>query len=168
MQSPDSSLLLLQKHFVRIVAHLFQEYMYLRFDRGNFIMAAATLKQNKSKLQTRLNKIIMKDSNYESGSNFGKVLTAILAGAAIGAAAGVLFAPKKGSETRDNLSKKAKEVGDQLRSKKEDLKDKAKDKADEIRSAAHNVGEKIEDRKSEMAGAAKNGADQIKSQSSKF
>jgi len=43
-------------------------------------------------------------------SNF---LVGFLAGAAIGAVAGILFAPEKGDKTRQNLRKKVKELSDE-------------------------------------------------------
>ena len=44
-------------------------------------------------------------------SNF---LVGFLAGAAVGAIAGILFAPEKGSKTRQNLSKKVKDLSDEF------------------------------------------------------
>ncbi|TDQ09638.1 YtxH domain-containing protein [Pedobacter metabolipauper] len=55
-----------------------------------------------------------------------KVLVGLLAGLAAGAALGLLFAPEKGSETRDKLSQSLKDLGDSI-------KDKA---ADEINNLA--------------------------------
>ena len=45
----------------------------------------------------------------KSVSNF---LVGFLAGAAVGAVAGLLFAPEKGSKTRQNLGKKIKDLSD--------------------------------------------------------
>lgn len=43
-------------------------------------------------------------------SNTGQTLIALLTGAAIGAGLGILYAPDKGSKTRDKLSKEAKKA----------------------------------------------------------
>jgi gas vesicle protein len=47
-------------------------------------------------------------------SNTGQTLLALLTGAAIGAGIGILYAPDKGSKTRDKLSKEAKKAQKQL------------------------------------------------------
>lgn len=47
-------------------------------------------------------------------SKSSNTLLALVLGGAIGAAAGILYAPDKGSKTRKNLSKKAKKEQDKL------------------------------------------------------
>ena len=44
-----------------------------------------------------------------------KVVVALLAGIAAGAALGILFAPEKGTETRDKLTDSLKKLGDSIR-----------------------------------------------------
>jgi gas vesicle protein len=44
-----------------------------------------------------------------------KIILGFLAGAAVGAALGILFAPDKGTETRKNLRNKIKDLEDQIK-----------------------------------------------------
>ncbi|OOQ60614.1 YtxH domain-containing protein [Mucilaginibacter pedocola] len=44
-----------------------------------------------------------------------KVVVALLAGLAAGAALGILFAPERGTETRDKLSDSLKNLGDSIK-----------------------------------------------------
>jgi len=47
----------------------------------------------------------------------GKAIVGFIFGAAVGVAAGILFAPRSGVETRKKLEKKAKEVTDDITNK---------------------------------------------------
>src|SRR5690606_20166482 len=51
----------------------------------------------------------------------GKIVTALLAGLAAGAVLGILFAPEKGSETRDKLNASLEGVGDAIKERAEEL-----------------------------------------------
>jgi gas vesicle protein len=49
-----------------------------------------------------------------------KVVVGLLAGLAAGAALGLLFAPEKGTETRDKLSQSLKDLGDSIKDRAAD------------------------------------------------
>lgn len=75
-----------------------------------------------------------------------KVLLGLLAGLAAGAALGLLFAPEKGSETRDKLSQSLKDLGDSIKERAADeidnlngLKDKIVDVVKSKISSAENA-----------------------------
>ncbi|WP_293875656.1 YtxH domain-containing protein [Flavobacterium sp.] len=53
--------------------------------------------------------------------NASKVVLGVLGGIAVGAIAGVLFAPDKGTETRKRIMKKGSDYSNDLKNKFEDL-----------------------------------------------
>ena len=62
--------------------------------------------------------------------NTNKLVTGLIAGAALGAVAGLLFAPKPGKESRQIVAARA----DELRDKADGLRGKAVDYVDAMRS----------------------------------
>lgn len=64
----------------------------------------------------------------------------LLYGVVLGAVAGVLLAPKAGSETRQDIKNKASELGDKAMGTYNEAKDRVTTKINELRSA----GEKID------------------------
>lgn len=57
-------------------------------------------------------------------NNSGKILTALVVGAAVGAVLGVLFAPDKGSETRKKINEEGKKMSDAIKNKYNQMKEK--------------------------------------------
>jgi gas vesicle protein len=78
-----------------------------------------------------------------------KVVVALLAGLAAGAALGILFAPERGTETRDKLSDSLKNLGDSIKETAANeidnllnLKDKV---VDNIKSKVRSTEEEYQD-----------------------
>lgn len=63
----------------------------------------------------------------------GKVILGVVAGLAIGAALGILFAPDKGWNTRKRISKKAEDLTEDLKDKFEEFLDSISVKVDEVK-----------------------------------
>lgn len=102
--------------------------------------------------------------NTKTSMSTGKVVLGTLAGLAVGAAAGILFAPEKGSTTRrqimdkgddyvDKLKSKFDELSDSLAAKfkstkndAEELVDKGKEKFYDVKNDAENLVEKAKEK----------------------
>ncbi|WDF68556.1 YtxH domain-containing protein [Sphingobacterium oryzagri] len=65
----------------------------------------------------------------------GKIVTALLAGLAAGAVLGLLFAPDKGSETRDKLSDSLADLGEAIKERAEEQLDQLNDFKEKIVAA---------------------------------
>lgn len=65
-------------------------------------------------------------------NNTAKVLIALAAGAAVGAALGILFAPAKGEDTREDLMKKGKKFADDIAEKFRKAKENMKEAEDAL------------------------------------
>ncbi len=96
--------------------------------------------------------------------NTGKSILGIIAGAAVGAAIGVLYAPEKGVETRKKISAKGRELSDDVEKKFSNLSSMINDKLDAIKNEVQshraanngNVGKSMAEEmtSSEKAGTA--------------
>ncbi|MDW5288246.1 YtxH domain-containing protein [Formosa sp. PL04] len=69
-------------------------------------------------------------------SKSGNAVLGLLAGTAIGALIGILYAPDEGSKTRKRLSKEASAAADKMNNSAHDLKDK-------VSASAHDLKEKV-------------------------
>lgn len=85
----------------------------------------------------RINHLINQDMKS------GKVFLGLLAGVAVGAILGILFAPDNGWNTRKRISKKAEDVADDLREKFDEFLDTISVKVDEAKEQASEVSEKV-------------------------
>ena len=65
----------------------------------------------------------------------GKVITALLAGLAAGTVLGMLFAPEKGSETREKINDSLADLGDAIKERAEQQMDQLNDFKDKVLSA---------------------------------
>lgn len=77
--------------------------------------------------------------------NTGKVLAALLVGAAAGAIVGLLMAPESGSNTRSKIGKTAEDLADELEDAWEDGAEKIKDLADEAIAEIEKYSRKVTD-----------------------
>jgi gas vesicle protein len=76
--------------------------------------------------------------------NSSKVLLGILGGVAVGAIAGILLAPDKGSKTRKKIMEKSKGFADDMKEKFEDLYENVTDKYDTLLNDAKELVSKNE------------------------
>jgi gas vesicle protein len=81
-------------------------------------------------------------------NNNSKTVIALLAGLAAGAALGMLFAPEKGSDTRDKLSDSLKNLGDSIKERAASEIDNLTDFKEKVVS---NIKSKIKQAENEYA-----------------
>jgi len=77
-------------------------------------------------------------------NNTGKILTALVAGAAVGAILGVLFAPDKGCETRRKINEQGKKITD-------DFKDKFRKGKEMFNDLKEDIGQTVKEKVEEFA-----------------
>ena len=99
------------------------------------------------------------------------VVVALLAGLAVGAALGVLFAPSSGSETRTLIADKSKDLTDSAKDKLQSYKEKLQTSADHLTEAAKDkyqtYSEKIQNGADDISDLTGIAVDSIKSKFSK-
>lgn len=79
----------------------------------------------------------------EHNSTTGKVMLGLLIGTALGASLGILFAPDKGSQTREKLADGARDVAS-------DMKKKVKDESFNFRNKAEAFAERADRKAGEV------------------
>jgi hypothetical protein len=79
-------------------------------------------------IKKSLNMKAGEDKKKKKSGNASKIVGSLVAGAAVGLAAGILLAPDKGKNTRAKLLKDAEDLKDKLKDKANDGMDLIKDK----------------------------------------
>jgi len=72
----------------------------------------------------------------ETSNDTAKVLGALLVGAAVGGALGVLFAPDKGTRTRKKLMMQGEDITDSMKEKFNDFLDNVKEEIEAVKEKA--------------------------------
>ena len=87
----------------------------------------------------------------ETPEGLGRTIGALLLGAAVGGALGILFAPDKGTRTRKKLMDKSEDITDSLKEKFESLIEEAKEQIEALKDHTsehvHNGVAKVEKHK---------------------
>lgn len=105
-----------------------------------------------------------------SGSDSSKAIVALLAGLAVGAVLGVLFAPSSGEETRGLIADKADDLKEDLKDKyqavkdrvasgKNDLADLKDSVIDKVKSKAQGLSDEFKAYKEESLNTVKDASD---------
>lgn len=71
----------------------------------------------------------------------GKVFLGVLAGAAVGAVLGILFAPAKGTKTRKKISKKGEKLAEDLKEKFNEFLESISEKFVEVKEGVSDFAE---------------------------
>jgi gas vesicle protein len=95
--------------------------------------------------------------------NSGKTVLGLLAGVAIGAAFGILFAPDSGSATRKKIAKKGGDYADGLSDQFNDLVDTMTTKFEKLKAEATKMAKDAESKATQMAQEGKAKAEELKS-----
>lgn len=102
-------------------------------------------------------------------SKTSNTLVAILAGAAVGAVAGILMAPERGEDTRKKIGKGFKTSTDELNKKFDDLKSQVKSALNNKRNFEATINELVdnaEDKSDDVIAALENKLKDLKKKAS--
>jgi gas vesicle protein len=83
--------------------------------------------------------------------NSGKLLLGVLAGVAVGATLGILFAPDKGTATRKKLSQKGQDYAEELTNKFNEFIGSISKKFETVKEDAIGIAEKVKSKAGEAA-----------------
>lgn len=83
-----------------------------------------------------------------------KILVALAAGAAIGGVLGILFAPDKGSATREKISDKAKDVSDSIKDYVSASKEKLERMRENLETKLDKINRKINETRNDYETAS--------------
>jgi gas vesicle protein len=95
--------------------------------------------------------------------NSGKTALGLLAGIAIGAACGILFAPDSGAATRKKIAKKGGDYADGLSGQLTDLVDTMTTKFEKLKAEATKMAKDAEAKATQMAHDGKAKVEEVKS-----
>lgn len=117
------------------------------------------------------NPIPMKYNNYRNAlssltaqkTDSTLPIVALLAGLAIGAVIGVLFAPQRGTDIRSKIADKAKDLSDTAKDKLHQVKSKVLSEADQLADLKDEAIDKAKTKSKEALNAAEGIVDQLKS-----
>jgi len=96
------------------------------------------------------------DTTYDNGSSTGAFFTGLFAGAVIGAGLGLWFAPKAGTEMREQITDTARDFGQRASKTVNDLADRGREVFDRAREVMNTAGDQINQVAGEASKAAGN------------
>jgi gas vesicle protein len=100
--------------------------------------------------------------SVSKGSDSSDAIIALLAGLAVGAVLGVLFAPSSGEETRGLIADRATGLGEDLKDRYQSVKEKVAsstgDLVDNVKNKAGNLTQEFKDFKQSAGGAESAGS----------
>ena len=96
------------------------------------------------------------ENAYDNSSSTGAFFTGLFAGAVIGAGLGLWFAPKAGTEMREQLTGVAKDLGQKAGKTVNDLADRGREVFDRAREVMNTAGEQASQVANEASKAASN------------